>query len=150
MTDLIETAPKRDLAIQDMAHLVEDLRAYPAIDRPLLPRREQREAAHTSLQGVLAPLPRKSIEPMVLAVAGVAPTAVRARQSFISEGTWQEERLLHQHWQAVATNLGADDGVLMVDGSDLPTPGLHAVGVQRQYCGALGKRANCQAGVWVG
>jgi SRSO17 transposase len=99
---------------------------------------------------VLASLPRKSIEPMVLAVDGVAPKAVRAVQSFMSEGRWDDEGLLHQHWQEVETVLGADDGVLMVDGSDLPKQGVHAIGVKRQYCGALGKRATCQAGVCVG
>ena len=86
MSDLIETTPKMDLAIQDIEHLVEELRAYHAIYSPLFQRREQREAAHTYLQGLLATLPRKSIEPMVLAVDGVAPKAVRAMQSFISEG----------------------------------------------------------------
>jgi SRSO17 transposase len=150
MTDLIETAPKMDLAIQDIEPLVEDLRAYHALYSPLLQRREQREAAHTYLQGLLAPLPRQSIEPMVLAVEGVAPKAVRAMQAFISEGTWQDERLLHQHWHEVETDLGADEGVLMVDGSDFPKQGSHSVGVKRQYCGELGKRANCQAGVFVG
>jgi SRSO17 transposase len=150
MMDLIETAPKMDLAFHDIEHLVEELRAYHAIYSPLLQRREQREAAHTYLQGLLAPLPRKSIEPMVLAVEGGAPKAVRAMQAFISEGTWQDERLLHQHWQEVETDLGADEGVLMVDGSDFPKQGSHSVGVKRQYCGELGKRANCQAGVFVG
>src|SRR5256886_12101196 len=87
---------------------------------------------------------------MVLAVDGVAPKAVRALQSFISEGQWNDERLLHQHWQEVETDLGAADGVLMVDGSDFPKQGVHSVGVKRQYCGELGKRANCQAGVFVG
>jgi len=150
MTTLIETTPKMDLAIQDIEHLVEELRAYHAIYSPLLQRREQREAAHTYLQGLLATLPRKSIEPMVLAVNGVAPKAVRALQSFISEGMWNDERLLHQHWQEVETDLGVDDGVLMVDGSDFPKQGIHSVGVKRQYCGELGKRANCQAGVFLG
>jgi len=150
MMDLIETTPKMDLAIHDMEHLVEEWRAYHAIYSPLFQRREQREAAHSSLQGVLAPLPRKSIEPMVLAVDGVAPKAVRAMQSFSSEGQWNDERLLHQHWKAVEADLGAADGVLMVDGSDFPKQGGHSVGVKRQYCGALGKRANCQAGVLVG
>src|SRR5712691_1996323 len=150
MTALIETAPKRDLAIHDIEHVVEELRAYHAIYSPLFQRRAQRDAAHTYLQGLLATLPRKSIEPMVLAVDGVVPKAVRARQSFMSEGMWSDERLLHQHWKEVDTDLGADDGVLMVDGRDFPKQGVHSAGVKRQYCGELGKRANCQAGVCVG
>ena len=150
MTTRIETTPKMDLAMQDIAHLVEELRAYHAIYSPLFQRREQRAAAYTYLQGLLAPLPRKSIEPMVLAVDDVAPKAVRALQSFISEGQWNDERLLHQHWQEVETDLGAAAGVLMVAGSDCPQQGVHAAGVKRQYCGELGKRANCQAGVFIG
>ena len=150
MSDLIKTTPQMDLATQDIEHLVEELRAYHAIYSPLFQRREQRDAAHTYLQGWLATWPRKSIEPMVLAVEGVAPKAVRAMQAFISEGPWNDERLLHRHWQEVETDLGADDGVLMVDGSDFPKQGGHSVGVKRPYCGALGKRANGQAGVCVG
>ena len=150
MNDLIETTPRMELSVHDIEHLVEELRAYHAIYSPLFQRREQREAAHTYLQGLLAPLPRKSIEPMVLAVDGVTPTAVRAIQAFISEGMWDDGRLVQQHWKEVERDLGADDGVLMVDGSDFPKQGVHSVGVKRQYCGELGKRANCQAGVFVG
>ena len=150
MSDLIETTPRMELSVHDIEHLVEELRAYHAIYSPLFQRREQREAAHTYLQGLLAPLPRKSIEPMVLAVDGGAPTAVRALQAVSSEGMWDDGRLVQQHWKEVERDLGADDGVLMVDGSDFPKQGVHSVGVKRQYCGELGKRANCQAGVFVG
>jgi SRSO17 transposase len=150
MMDPIVTTPKMDLALQDIEPLVEELRAYHTLYSPLFQRREQREAAHASLQGLLATLPRQSIEPMVLAGDGVAPKAVRARQALSSEGQWNDERLLHQHWQEVETDLGAADGVLMVDGSDVPKQGIHSVGVKRQYCGELGKRANGQAGVFVG
>ena len=148
MTNLITTAPKMDVAVQDMVHLVEELHAYHAISSPLLQRRAQREAAHTSLQGLLAPLPRTSIEPMVLAGEGVAPKVVRAMQAVISEGMWDEERRLHQHWKAVARDLGATDGVWMVDGRDVPKPGIHAAGVKRQYCGALGGPTATRAFLW--
>lgn len=150
MTVLIDTTPQMDLAIHAIAPVVEALRASHAIDSPLCQRREPREAAHTSLQGLLAPLPRKSSAPMVRAVEGGAPKAIRAMPSCIRAGRWHDEQLLPQHWPAVETDLGADDGVLMVDGSDFPKQGVPAVGVKRQSWGELGQRANCQAGVLVG
>ena len=112
-----------DLAIQDIAHLVEALRDYHGLYSPLFQRREQRQAAHTYLQGLLSELPRKSIEPMVLALEGVHPNAVRAMQAFISVGTWDDEALLHQHWKEVEKDLGEDEGVLLLDGSDFPKQG---------------------------
>jgi len=150
MATLIDTVPKMALAIQDITHLVEALRDYHGLYSPLFQRREQRQAAYTYLQGLLSELPRKSIEPMVLALEGVNPNAVRAMQAFMSAGTWDDEALLHQHWKEVEQDLGEDDGVLLLDGSDFPKQGSHSVGVKRQYCGELGKRANCQAGMFLG
>jgi SRSO17 transposase len=71
-------------------------------------------------------------------------------QQFISEGGWADEVLLSQHWREVDKDLGESAGVLTVDGSDFHKQGQESVGVKRQYCGELGKRANCQAGVFVG
>ena len=110
MIDRIETTPQRDVATQEIEQLVEEWRVSHALSRPLWPRREPREAAHTALQGLRATWPRTSIEPMGLARDGAAPKAVRARQAFLSAGPWHEERLLHQHGQAVETDLGADEG----------------------------------------
>jgi SRSO17 transposase len=150
MSTPIETTVVMDLSPHDLEDLVEELRAYHALYSPLFQRREQREQAAKYLQGLLLDLPRKSIEPLVLALEGAQPHAVRAMQQFISEGSWDDTALLHRHWQEVDRDLGEDDGVLILDGSDFPKQGHESVGVKRQYCGELGKRANCQAGVFLG
>jgi SRSO17 transposase len=103
------------------------------------------------LQGLLSPeMDRKSIEPMVLNIKGAHENAVRAVQQFIGEGGWEDDRIRKRHWVEVDATLGEDDGVIPLDGSDFPKQGKESVGVKRQYCGELGKRANCQAGVFAG
>jgi SRSO17 transposase len=150
MTESIETAPTMELKPPDIDRLVDELRAYHAIYSPLCQRREQREGAEKYLHGLLLEIPRKSIEPMGLALEGAHGTAVRTLQWFISAGTWGDETLLRRHGQEVDQEVGEDDGVLTLDGRDFLTQGQESVGVKRQYCGEVGKRANCQAGVFLG
>ncbi len=69
-------------------------------------------------------------------------------QQFISAGAWNDDAVLAKHQELVAQTLGDPaTGVLIVDGCDFPKQGSHSVGVARQYCGPLGKVANCQASV---
>ena len=137
--------PEHNLAPRDVAALADELVAYHAQFAPLFQRSEQRTWALAYLHGQLLALERKSIEPMALALAG---GNVQAMQQFVSVGPWDDERVLHQHQQLVAETLGdAETGVLILDGCDFPKQGTHSVGVARQWCGALGKVANCQASV---
>ncbi len=137
--------PDHNLAPRDVAALADELVAYHAQFAPLFQRAEQRKWALAYLHGQLLDLDRKSIEPMALALDG---GDVQGMQQFISDGPWDDERVLEQHQRLVAETLGdAATGVLILDGCDFPKQGTYSVGVARQWCGALGKVANCQASV---
>jgi len=127
--------PQVNLAPRDITALLDELRVYHGHFGPLFARREQREWGLQYLQGLLSDLPRKSIEPMALALPD---GNVRAMQQFIGEGAWDDTAILAAHQRLVAETLGEPDGVLIVDGSDFPKQGTASVGVARQYCGALG------------
>lgn len=148
-TTLLTTAPVLDLTPTDLDGIVHELQAYHTNFSPLFARREQRDWAMTYLHGLLLDIPRKSIEPMVLHLRGADRNAVRTLQQFVSIGAWEDGPILAQLWREIAADLGDDDAVLVVDGSDFPKQGKASVGVQRQYCGQLGKTANCQAGVFL-
>lgn len=148
-TTILTTAPVLDLTPTDLNGILDELQAYHAIFSPLFARREQREWAATYLHGLLLDIPRKSIEPMILHLRGADRNAVRTMQQFVSIGAWEDHPILAQFRREIATDLGDPDGVLVVDGSDFPKQGTESVGVKRQYCGQLGKTANCQAGVFL-
>lgn len=150
MIPAIETAPVMALRPQEVERLVDDLHAYHAIYSPLFQRREQRQWSADYLRGLLLDIRRKSIEPMVLALHGADWNAIRAMQQFVGEGAWNDAAILKRHWREVDHTLGDEDGVLTLDGSDFLKQGKDSVGVKRQYCGEVGKRANCQAGVFLG
>ena len=107
-----------------------------------LGRKEQRRWAPVYLQGLLGPGERKSVAPMA---ARVAPGEVQQLHHFVAASPWAtaplEEELVRQAERLV----GGPDAVLVIDDTALVKQGRHSVGVARQYCGQLGKRANCQA-----
>lgn len=140
--------PSLNLAPRDVEAMAEELVAYHREFHDLFQRREQREWSQFYLRGQLAELERKTIEPMVLALKGADRNAVRAGQHFIGAGNMDDEAMLQRHQALVAETLGDPDGVVIVDGSGFPKQGQHSVGVARQYCGVLGKVANCQEGVF--
>jgi SRSO17 transposase len=137
--------PLVGLTPEEVAALHDELLAYHREFAPLFQRAEQRHWALKYLEGQLLPLERKSIEPMADALDG---GNVQAMQQFISLGAWDDDAVLAAHQRLVAETLGdPETGVLIVDGCDFPKQGDYSVGVARQWCGALGKVANCQASV---
>lgn len=143
----VETSdPPLDLSEHEVQCLAEELAAYRSEFEGLFARREQAQWAGAYLTGLLQPGIRKSAEVIAL---NVPAAVVRDVQRFVGEGAWDDRAVLDKHAELVAESLGCEEGVLIVDGSDFPKQGKHSVGVGRQYCGALGKIANCQAAVFL-
>ena len=140
--------PSGNLVARDLEAMAEELVAYHAQFHDLFQRREQREWSAFYLRGQLSDLERKTVEPMVLALHGPDLAAVRAGQQFLGEGAWEDAPVLARHQRLVAESLGEPDGVVIFDGSGFPKQGTHSVGVAPQYCGVVGKIANCQQGVF--
>jgi SRSO17 transposase len=107
-----------------------------------LGRKEQRRWAPFYLRGLLLPGERKSVEPMA---ARVAPGDLQQLHHFVSTSPWATAPLEEELVRAADRLVGGPDAVLVVDDTALVKQGRRSVGVKRQYCGQLGKRANCQS-----
>ena len=64
---------------------------------------------------------------------------------FVASPAWDDAPLRRLLVESADALVGGPDAVLVIDDTALPKQGKHSVGVARQYCGRLGKRANCQA-----
>jgi SRSO17 transposase len=100
--------------------------------------------------GLLLPGERKSVEPMA---ALIDPTNVRkSHQSlhhFVSTSAWDDQAVLTRVGALTIPVLQKREPVRawIVDDTGVPKKGKHSVGVSHQYCGQLGKQANCQVAV---
>ena len=97
--------------------------------------------------GLLAAEGRKSVEPLA---AVTAPAAVSAQHQkllhFVAEAPWSDERVLAKVREMVVPAIEGHGPIeaWIVDDTAFPKQGTHSVGVHHQYCGQLGKQANCQ------
>jgi SRSO17 transposase len=103
----------------------------------------QRGAFRRYLLGLLSDSRRKSMSAMLARVRD--PGTYQAFQHFITDAPWSAEAV----WRHLRATIPDRTGVLILDGTSFPKQGPHSVGVARQYCGALGKIANCQTAVTV-
>src|SRR6202047_1550482 len=93
---------------------------------------------------------RKSVEPIA---AVTAPARVAAQHQsllhFIGEGRWCDEKVLAKVREMVLPQIERHGPIeaWIIDDTSFPKQGRHSVGVSHQYCGQLGKQANCQVAV---
>jgi DDE superfamily endonuclease len=119
-----------------------DLDAWLAPSLDALGHKKRRTWAPVYLRGLLGPGERKSLQPVA---AGLGLPGHDQLHHFVASPAWDDAPL----WAVLAREadrlLGGPDAVLAIDDTALPKRGALSVGVARQYCGSLGKRANCRA-----
>lgn len=108
-----------------------------------LGRKERRHWARLYIQGLLLDGERKSIEPLASRIPGAD---VQALRQFVGQSPWDVEAVQEPLARKIV-DLLSEPEVWIVDETSFPKAGEHSVGVARQYCGALGKVANCQVAV---
>jgi SRSO17 transposase len=107
---------------------------------------EQRTNVMHYVSGLMSDLDSKDVE----SIAYLHDRDRQGLQKFIGQSEWDHRPALDELTRQVATELGEPDGVLVFDPSAFPKQGTESVGVQRQWCGRLGKVENCQVGIYLG
>ena len=105
-------------------------------------RKTRREWAPFYVRGLLGPGERKSLQPMA---ARLGLPGHDQLQHFIASAAWDDAPLWTVLAQQADRLVGGARAYLVIDDTALPKKGTLSVGVARQYCGQLGKRANCQS-----
>jgi SRSO17 transposase len=112
---------------------------------PWFYRKEQRQHATIVIEGLLSGLERKTAEP-IAREHGVPRKPI---QTFVGAGKWDDQAVLGKLRRDVVAAMGDVAGALVLDGSAFPKKGSHSCGVARQWCGRLGKKENCQVGLFL-
>lgn len=107
-----------------------------------LGHRARRRWAPLYLLGLLGPSERKAIRPLA---ARLAPADHEQLHHFVAASSWDPAPVEAALAREAQRLVGGAAAVLIIDDTALPKKGEHSVGVAHQYCGALGKTANCQA-----
>jgi len=100
--------------------------------------------------GLIMPCERKSVEPMA-AITAPGRTAAQHQSllHFVGQGGWSDAQVLGKVREMVLPRIERHGPIeaWIIDDTSFPKQGRHSVGVSHQYCGQLGKQANCQTAV---
>src|SRR5947209_10232577 len=143
-----------------LGELLNDAEVRPSVLQGVLPRLEsflepfvaalqtpeQQTNAQHYVQGLLSDLDSKDTE----SIAYLHDRERQGLQKFMGQAEWNHRPLVSELARQIGAELAEDDGVLVFDPSAFPKKGTESVGVQRQWCGRLGKVDNCQVGIYLG
>ena len=131
---------------ESFERVYDSLQEFHAFFAASFARKQWREHSGNYLQALLVQdQERRNAENLSESVG----ISARAMQRFLTEARWSDETVIGRLQEYLAPRLGHPEAVWVFDGSDFPKQGRKSAGVARQYCGRLGKVANCQGGMFL-
>jgi SRSO17 transposase len=134
------------MTTEDLEEWAADFATFHTRFAPFFGRKEPREAARRYLRGLLTPLPRKNCWQLAEALGEPDPQAF---QRLLYQVAWDADVVQEELQQFVVEAFGHPEAIAVLDESSFVKKGTHSVGVKRQWCGTLGKKENCQVGVFL-
>jgi len=132
---------------QTFGQVAAAIAAFHAEFAPLFGQREAQRRSEQYLRGLLVQqTDRRNAENVAECIEGATP---RALQRLLTESPWLTEPVIARLQAYLGPRLNTPEGVFVLDESGFPKQAQRSVGVSHQYCGVLGKVANCQMGVFL-
>ena len=109
-------------------------------------RSEARQRANDYLLGLLSVVERKNSWQLAEVAGNATPYGI---QHLLGRANWDADAVRDELRGYVVEHLADDESILIVDETGFIKKGEKSVGVKRQYTGTVGKRENCQVGVFL-
>lgn len=135
------------------AERCERFESFVAKFRSVFHRADQFLRFRAYLRGLLEPIERKNVESIASAASSVMLVETNLAQSlqhFVSQSPWDHRRLASALRSANVELRRDPSAVWLVHDGVFPKKGRHSIGVQRQFARILGRKINCQVGVFIG
>jgi SRSO17 transposase len=133
--------------VEEMDQTADLFAAFHARFAPFFFRAEVRKRSRRYLRALLGPIERKNGWQLAEAMGEHDPNGA---QRLLCEAVWDADAVRDELERFVADEFGdPEHGIFVLDESSFPKKGTKSVGVKRQYCGAVGKKENCQVGVFL-
>ncbi len=126
---------------KDLAIVGDRLSEYVESFASIFGRSERRHWCKVYMSGLILDGERKSVEPMATRIAN---GNIQALQQFVNQSPWGGDELIAELRRDMLRRFRMKSAIYVLDDTALPKKGDASVGVSHQYCGALGKLANCQ------
>src|SRR5258707_2010951 len=133
-------------SIADVTDWAGELDALHARIAPRFERAEPRRRALAYLKALLSPVERKNGWQLAEEAGEGTPDGM---QRLVTASRWDAEAVRDDLLAYVREHLADPAAIVVIDETGFVKKGTKSAGGQRQYSGTVGKRENCQIGVFV-